>query len=169
MVQKKFIKLGLAGVAVAAIAIGLGVGLGTKNSNANKSLNSSMGQDVTDVSTYGAYADVKAVECIDEISGSKGGKGSKGGRYLSSVPGNDEYEMVVAPGNRRALRQEMIRELSKSSKGSSGVTANVSGSKGKGSKSSGASINVSGGKGNKVRQQQSLRAGEPMFHFPQLV
>ena len=114
MVNKKFVKLGLIGVAVVAIAVGLGVGLGSKKANENKSLNSSNLEN----NDYGTSdAGCEAPRRLD-------------GRSMLSVPGYEEHQMAEPLGQRRALRQEMFRTLGKISKGSDGSSNGTKGPKG---------------------------------------
>jgi hypothetical protein len=106
MVSKKALKLGAVGLAVVAITLGLGLGLGLKKNNTNdKSLAASSAEE-----TYDVYSD----GCRRELDAT--------GRLLSA-PSNDAFQ-----GDRRALRTDAIRQLSKGSKskGSSGASYNVS-------------------------------------------
>ena len=124
MVEKKYIKLGVAGLAVAALVIGLSVGLTQRNKN-NKSASSSNAAE-----TYGAYSHL---DCESDHShsssgksgksgGSGGSKGSKssysgsgksgksGGHRQLVVPGTEDYEAVKVNANkRRKLRNELVK------------------------------------------------------------
>ncbi len=170
MVQKKFIKLGIIGVAVAALAIGLGVGLGTKKSNSAKQASAANSEEAADLmsGSYEDYANIDA--CIDPIapiadaSSSKGkGKGRRR-RNLSFIPGDEDFVMIHGPGNRRKLRQEMMtRVLGKDTDmigdddyfsmsttlAPQAAPATPSGSTGKGSSSKGSPTSNLGGSGGK--------------------
>ena len=126
MVEKKYIKLGVAGLAVVALVIGLSVGLTQRNKN-NKSASSSAASSYAydscdDYGSYGSYG--KSGKSGGSGGGSGGSKGSKSGSYSGSgksgksggkgrmlvVPGTEDYEAVKVNANkRRKLRNELVK------------------------------------------------------------
>lgn len=129
-VNKKYLKIGIAGLAVVALVVGLSVGLSSKNRNKNVSASAAnaSGQD------YGTYKDEDLPECSiytswsSHSSSGKSGKsgggksGKSGGSSSSSSSSEDDARRVlvvpsvynVSPakangGKRRKLRSELLR------------------------------------------------------------
>lgn len=128
MVQKKYIKLAAAGLAVVAIVIGVSVGV--TQSNKNKASVSALASG----SEFG-FENIDDVCSSSSKSGKSGGSGgsksskgmsmSKSGKGMSMskssksslddgtrrlvVPGTEDYVAEFGPGSRRALRNELLR------------------------------------------------------------
>ncbi len=74
-VNKKYLKLGVAGLAVTALVTGLSVGLTSKNKASNNNLSASAAN-----SASGVYGDIDEEECVSVFWGGKSGKGGKGSK-----------------------------------------------------------------------------------------
>ena len=108
-VNKKCVKIGVAGLAVVALVIGLSVGLTQRSKTKSAEMGASAATDGSSV-----YSDFdKDADCSSSSgkSGKSGGSSSKsgksGGRVLV-VPGTEEYVNGVGMGKRRKLRNELI-------------------------------------------------------------
>ena len=134
MVEKKYIKIGVASLAVVALVIGLSVGITQSRKNKNSSAASASETysnyaiDVCDDYSGGSYGSAKSGK--SGSGGSKGAKSSGGGSYSGSgksgkgssysgskkssrrrlvVPGTEEYQPAAVHSNqRRKLRQQLV-------------------------------------------------------------
>ena len=136
MVEKKYIKIGVASLAVVALVIGLSVGITQSRKNKNSSAASASETysnyaiDVCDDNGYGSHGSAKSGKSGSGSGGSKGAKSSGGGSYSGSgksgkgssysgskkssrrrlvVPGTEEYQPAAVHSNqRRKLRQQLV-------------------------------------------------------------
>ena len=121
-VNKKYLKIGVAAMAIAALIIGLSVGLTQNNKNTNASASKSSNavyqtyDDGCDHSgksgkSGGSYSGSGKSGKSGSSSSSDGKSGKSGGRALA-VPGTEDYEQVTIKSNpvrRRKLRNELIK------------------------------------------------------------
>lgn len=148
MVDKKYLKIGVAAMAVTALIIGLSVGLTQKNKNqpSTASASSTMGDVV-----YSAYDD----SCSTGKSGKSGptsptgksgksgptsptGKSDKSNSNRQLYPGTEDF-VEASPTQRRKLRADLINDMNTQrklpSEGKSGKSGPTSPSEGKSGKS----------------------------------
>ena len=117
-VEKKYIKLAVAGLAVTALVIGLSVGLTQKNKSATNSAAAAASGSVNVASDPGAARDYEEY-CYAGKSGKSGGNWPVGGTYAKSekgggedrrrklvVPGTEEFHATVQ--GREELRGELM-------------------------------------------------------------
>ena len=109
--EKKYIKLSIAGLAVVALVIGLSVGLTQKNrsSASNAASNARSGANVA--------SDAADVDQCYGKSGKSGGAYGKSGKSGDRnrkliVPGTEEFASAVGSGTRQKLRNELMRGTS---------------------------------------------------------
>ena len=126
-IDKKYVKLGVAGLAVVALVVGLSVGLTQKNQNKSGSMEAA---NAVNGGNVAADFDKESLKiCSPSSRSSKGGKsgGGKSGKSGGSgsgdssddgsgrrlvVPGTEDYERVdidIDPSKRRKLRNELMR------------------------------------------------------------
>mmetsp|Transcript_40045 Transcript_40045/g.83794 ORF Transcript_40045/g.83794 Transcript_40045/m.83794 type:complete len:111 (-) Transcript_40045:7-339(-) len=106
-VEKKYIKLGVVGLAVVALVIGLSVGLTQKNKSTNNTsaANASDGLEIASEIDVDVDIDVEAF-CS---SNSKSGKSGKSGGRRLVVPGTEQYVSGAAAVSQMDKRRKLRR------------------------------------------------------------
>lgn len=124
MVDKKYLKIGVACLAVCALTIGLAVGLTERNKNKASSSAAASTYDEYEVEDlpYCSPSSAKSGKSSGGDSSAKSGK-SSGGDYSGKsgkseaevfdrrlvVPGTEGYVEQVGKGKRRQLRNDLVR------------------------------------------------------------
>jgi hypothetical protein len=97
MVDKKYIKLGAAALAVSALVIGLSVGI--TQSQKSKNVSAAAAQGVTNPASESV--------ALEDTCLPDGGSGGRNRRLV--VPGTEEFANEVGSGKRQKLRSELMR------------------------------------------------------------
>ena len=109
-VNKKCVKIGVAGLAVVALVIGLSVSLTQKSKTKSAEMGASAATDGSSVhSDFDKDADCSSSSSKSGKSGGNSSKSGKSGGRMLVVPGTEEYVNGVGMGKRRKLRKELIR------------------------------------------------------------